>query len=481
MGITGFNAHITKTYPTAYKQQANIKKCMFFDHIYIDLNYLLHICSYKATNQKQIISKVEYHIKLICSNYIPTKSLNLCSDGVAPFAKLFVQRERRLGEIRNSDITSLSTSSLNFTPGSIFMMTLHEKFAKLINSIKLAYSVKVNIFNLDPGEAEIKIKKLIEMNNIIDSKSNHLVVSNDADQILIQCSTLFYKNIYILIESKEPVILSIGKLITLHQEKYGISKFSSFDFAFLNLLNGNDYFPKIKYSTIDKLWNAYKFTIKTYGELVSEIEPFQINLKCLSKIISRVIAQTSSKLISNATLQDYNYDAYNSYLDGLMWCSQMYMTGNCEDYSYIYDSNINPEPLLFLMHINKQNLHYGVYKSMKPVSNELCVLLLMPLSAKSLCDEHLHKFMTDNLSLYEEEQCMNCREFHSEISSLNKAYAKSLNKDTEIRKKITSCSKLYHLHKQSHMKINEKFINEVQTKLDVYLKSNNTCNTTNTL
>jgi hypothetical protein len=470
MGITGFNAHITKTYPSAYKQQTIIKNCMFFNHIYIDLNYLLHICSYKSNNPKQIISKVEYHIKLICSRYIPTQSLNLCSDGVAPFAKLFVQRERRLGEIRNSDITSLSTSSLNFTPGSIFMTTLHEKFAKLINSIKIAYKVDVNMFNLDPGEAEIKIKKLIETNNIINSDSYHLVVSNDADQVLIQCSTLYYKNIYILIESKEPVILSIGKLISLHQEKYGSSKFPSFDFAFLNLLNGNDYFPKIKYSTIDKLWNAYKFSIKTFGELVSEIEPLQINLKCLSKIISRVIAQTSPKLISNPTLQDYNYDAYNLYLDGLLWCSRMYMTGECSDYSYIYDSNINPEPLLFLMHINKTNLRYGVYKNKKPISNDLCVLLLMPLSAKSLCDERLHNFMSENLSLYEEEQCKFCRDFHSEISSLNKDYAKSLNQDIEIRKKITSCSKLYHLHKHSHIKMNEKIIDAVQIKLDKYLE-----------
>ena len=44
----------------------------------------------------------------------------------------------------------------------------------------------------------------------------------------------------------------------------------------------------------------------------------------------------------------------------------------------------------------------------------------MPLSAKSLCDERLHKFMLENLSLYEEEQCKFCRDFHSEISSLNK-------------------------------------------------------------
>jgi len=233
-------------------------------------------------------------------------------------------------------------------------------------------------------------------------------------------------------------------------------------------LNGNDYFPKIKYSTIDKLWNAYRLTIREFGHLVKSLEPFEINLQCLTKIIMRIIAQTSSKLISNAKLENYNINAYQSYMHGLCWCSRMYMYGECEDYSYIYDYDINPEPLLFLLYINRPNLQYNIIKYKESISNELCVLLLMPYAAKSLCNENLHKFMSENLLLYEEELCKFCKDFHSEISSLNKEYAKSLNQDTEIRKKITSCSKLYHFHKQSHMKINGTIIDEIQTKLNLY-------------
>jgi 5'-3' exonuclease len=470
MGITGFNAHITKSYPTAYIQQSNLNKCIYFDHIYIDLNYLLHICSYKSNNSKQIISKVEYHIKNICSKYIPTRSLNLCSDGVAPFAKLFVQRERRLAEIRNSNLDNLQTSSLNYTPGSIFMTTLHEKFGKLINLLQSTFNIKVFIHNLDIGEAEIKIKKIIEINNKANPIETHLVVSNDADQILIQCASLFYKNIYILIATNEPHILSIGKLIELHQKKYGFSKFPSFDFTFINLLNGNDYFPKIKYLTIDKLWNAYKFTIRNYDGLVTNLEPFQINLHVLSKIIIRIIAQTSPKLIANATIQTYNSDAYTSYLDGLMWCSRMYMYGECEDYSYIYEYKINPEPLLFLMHINKPNLIYGqINNQKKTISNELCVLLLMPIAAKSLCDVKLHNFMKECSLLYEEELCDECSKYHLEISKLNKEYSISSNSDVIIRKQITSHTKLYYSHKQSHIKINKLIIDDIQKKLNIYI------------
>ena len=480
MGITGLNKWLAESYPSAHLYDTQIVNKIYdtqivnkiyFNHIYIDLNYILHMNSYKKINIKQLISNVEYHIKNICSKYIPTQTINLCSDGAAPFAKLFVQIGRRLKDIRNTDTSNLSASTLNFTPGSIFMSTLHETFARLINLLEETFNIKVNIFNLDVGEAEIKIKKLILTNIKGDSDSTHLVVSNDADHFLIQASTLSYKNIYILMLNPHYLIVSIGKIIELHQQKYGPSKFPSFDFAFLNLLNGNDYFPKIKYSTIEKFWLAYKFTIREFGELVSSLEPFQINLKCLSKIIMRVISQTSSAYVSNATLEIYNIDAYETYLNGLSWCARMYMNGNCEDYSYIYDYDINPEPLLFYIYINRSDLTYDKITRKESISNELCLLLLMPYAAKSLCSERLHKFMEQHMMLYEEEQCLKCTDFHSKISVLNKSYEKSLKLDVSIRKQITSCGSAYKLHKQSHKKINKSIINDIQTKLNIYLST----------
>jgi 5'-3' exonuclease len=97
MGITGFYSWITANYPDSF---VKLNKPIFFNHIYIDLNYLLHMCVYNSPNIKVTVKKIETMILDICSNHHAIDTINICCDGSAPLAKLFLQRIRRLQEAR---------------------------------------------------------------------------------------------------------------------------------------------------------------------------------------------------------------------------------------------------------------------------------------------------------------------------------------------------------------------------------------------
>ena len=455
MGITGFYQFLQENVPKAFyivngvaNGQVNGGTNIYFDHIYFDLNYLLHQCSYNSDSTDSTLKKVETMIKDICQKFNPLKSIDLCADGSAPLAKLLLQRERRSNDTQDNFV-------LNFTPGSEFMTTLHHKLNKFKTRLEQEYSINVTIHNLEPGEAEIKIKNQILKNLQYNSSSTHLAVTNDADVILIMAATKDYKSIYILTKNKIQSLVSIKSII----EYSGIS---ALDFCFLNLLLGNDYLPKLKITTPEKLWRAYlihKYYYKNLVDICTESyqEYLKINDDFLKRILIDVIGQTKISAINRSKLNFYNSDEIKSYLEGLTWCLQMYFDGKCINNHYMYEGGaIDPIHLILFLNNTSINQTKNLLKN-DPISNDLCSILLLPLSGKKLINPKYYDFMASNPILYQSEHCVLCKKYKNDIIKVNGEV------NGEINKKVNGeINKKYLEHRKSHKNLLASDIIDIQ-------------------
>jgi hypothetical protein len=450
MGITGFYQFLQENVPKAFyivnggtNGQVNQETNIYFDHIYFDLNYLLHQCSYNSDSIDFTLRKVETMIRDICQKFNPLKSIDLCADGSAPLAKLLLQRERRSGQFSND---TQENFVLNFTPGSEFMSTLHDKLCKFKTKLEQEYSINVRIHNLEPGEAEIKIKNLILKNIQINSTSTHLAVTNDADVVLIMTATNFYELIYILTKNKTQCLVSIKSII----EYSGIL---ALDFCFLNLLLGNDYLPKLKIVTPEKLWKAYKIHKYLYVNLVDTCsESYQDYLKVnddfLKRILIDVIGQTKISIINKSKLKLYNPDEIKLYLEGIMWCLNMYYDGKCINNHYMYEGGAI-DPLHIIMFLNNTSINSTKnLRKTDPISNDLCSILLLPFAAKKLINPKYYDFMDLNPILYQSEHCMTCKKYNKKVNGKGEV-------NGEINKK-------YLEHKKSHKNLLKSDIIDIQ-------------------
>jgi 5'-3' exonuclease len=385
MGITNFYKWIKAEYSNCIKPISD--EC--YNHVYIDMNYLLHMCVYDCDNFDILMKKIETVVLDICIKTQPSDSLNIFCDGTSPFAKLILQRERRFNKDNNESMSHL----LHFTPGTIFMKSIPDKLKKTLNTIEKQFNIEINIDVIEPGEAEIKIKNKLLENYHKNINKSHILITNDADVILILTSHESYNKCHILLKHE---ILSINKLINEHIKKYGKSHYSYLDFSFLNLFLGNDYLPKLYYVTNKNLWDAYKFNISLLDDSKRFLIKFNdnkiiINYTLLFDIFNTLLIKISRKKINNT---DYDDDIYKNYFDGLIWNLKMYNIGICNDYYYYCKIKKPIDILNLIMYLSDKKNDYNDYNiENKPITSELCSILILPESGKELIDNKYHKFI----------------------------------------------------------------------------------------
>jgi 5'-3' exonuclease len=383
MGITNFYKWIKTSYSNCILPIGN--RC--YNHIYIDLNYLLHMCYYNCDDLDVVIKKLSTIILDICAKTQPSDSINLYCDGTSPFAKLILQRERRF--------SSKDELSLNFTPGTKFINHIPDKLSNILEIIKIRYNITINIDTNTPGEAEIKIKNKLLENYNKDKTKTHILATNDADVILILTSHESYKKCSILLNDN---VLSISNLIETHINKYNInSLYPHLDYSFLNLLMGNDYLPKLNLLTLDKLWESYKTNMIHSDEkyLLKIIDShIVINKNLLIDILHTLICNMAFGKLKK-DMEIYDDKIYDNYFNGLIWNLHMYREGLCTDYYYMCHAKkpINIINLLMYLYSNKiiDRLIYN--KINKPIPSDLCCILLLPDSGKYLIDDKYDKFI----------------------------------------------------------------------------------------
>jgi hypothetical protein len=420
MGIKDYHKWMVLNHQQAFKK----KWLDFYDHVYIDINFTLHHTHYGTTNQNQILFKFFSFIEKIILVLHPTKSITIANDGPAPIAKLLLQRERRATASR--EIKNLDTSSLIFTPGTEFMNTIQEKLEKFMQKIKIVYNIDVNYMIGCEGEAELKLKEKIMENYEKNKKDTHIIISNDADLVAMfgTFDIDVYSKIFICTDVKRNEIneiLSIGSLMESHTSKYGMAKNFGLDFTLMSILLGNDYLPKISFVDLSKLWNSYKKNYREHKEGLVITPDFSINIPFFTKILNGVISNTQSRFTYQFTIDSYNTPLYSNYMEGILWCLDMYNKGKCDRYNYMYRGDNSPHPLGLILTLH-ENPNMAKFKHIKypSLNSDLYALLVFPQKALSLAKNKYINFAKKYDILYEQELCHKCNEYYDKLMKLKK-------------------------------------------------------------
>jgi len=310
--------------------------------------------------------------------------------------------------------------------------------------------VKVDYMVGCEGEAELKLKRRMGENIKKNMDDTHLIISNDADIIAMfgTFNTRSFKNVFICTNvgvnaKKECEIISFNTLMKLHGQKFGVTKNFGLDFTFLSAMVGNDYLPKILYMDLDKLMTSYRYAANFDSDgLILDLN-FTLNIKFFIKVLNGVLAKTKIQYANNITHKDYNPNLYTNYMDGLLWCLDMYYQGECTRYNYMYENDVNPHPFGLMLHISENpkicELSPLKYPSIDP---NLYAVLVMPKKCLSLIDSRYHSFAEKCDILYEKELCKTCNEFYEKLEGLKsdmaeyKSIKKSLKQHEETHARI---------------------------------------------
>lgn len=389
MGIKDFQKYIKKTYPNVCKSKWNVE----YDNLYIDINCVLHHVCYLSHDLDDLLDRCQIYLLNVIKLVKPRKSLYLVADGPAPMAKMILQRKRRFDKSNNINVSDLT---LNLTSGTKFMCSLQKKLTGFIEYIKKNMNINVFTSIIDTNEAELKIKYQIQKNQRKKDMINqsHIVFSGDSDMILLLFTLDNLENVYQMIDKN--TILNFNILFNKHQKIFGKTESCKYDFVFINLLLGNDYIPKVLYVKLENIWEAYK--IVSY-ENPRGLVSFNGSEIIIDQIFIHDLLYNASKnvrkhLINKFSVLDLKDEIYKNYVDGLFWCFNMYVTGNCSDYGYLYHHHESPH-ILGIIHALMFNNKYKISKS-DPIDVDLYGILLIPEKQKDLLSTE-QKHIADKL------------------------------------------------------------------------------------
>ncbi len=279
MGIPSYFAYLIKNHPDILKkiknQEINNKS---IDCLYLDSNSLIYESYYEILDmikennfektktgfERSIILNVIKKLKILMNDLnVFEKRVIIAFDGVAPFAKLNQQKNRRYKSALQNKILKKKEywNKSSITPGTNFMKKLTKKIKSVFNKNK-------NIIVSGPdecGEGEHKIFSYIRENPILHKDDTIVIYGLDADLIMLCLNHLHIsKNIYLYretpdfiksinkdLEPNEKYILDIpelAKFITLELNNYkkpttAQEKNKLFDYIFMCFFLGNDFMP----------------------------------------------------------------------------------------------------------------------------------------------------------------------------------------------------------------------------------------------
>jgi 5'-3' exonuclease len=259
-----------------------------------------------------ILEKTTYNIEIYIQKIQPDEILFIAFDGVAPFAKMEQQRNRRYKsefqtqiqqEIIKDNKNTLSSSM--FTPGTKFMqkLSVHMSAAFLGKEKKYGVSKIILATPLDAGEGE---HKLYEHLRNTPSSRPVAIYGLDADLIMLSLFHLPYaENIYVFREAPEFMkgaltneckttdtdelwgldIAQLGRSIANEMACKFPDNHRMYDYVFLCFFLGNDFLPhfpalNIRTHGIQRLLDVYRNCIgnKANTFLITKT-PFTIHWK----------------------------------------------------------------------------------------------------------------------------------------------------------------------------------------------------------
>jgi 5'-3' exonuclease len=433
MGIDNFHSWLKKTYPDCFIDNKGRK---YYDHIYIDMNHVLHHIIYISRSELDFFAKLFYNLDNLLNNYFALKTVTFAIDGSSPYSKIKLQRKRR--SIKSGDIDVKKLSSIHLTPGTKFMKKLSSYLNDYVKTRRKFYKfrkTKFYIFDaLQPDEGEIKLLKNLHKFGK-NASDTHLVIGNDADLIVICMATKPIKNIDICTKITEPII-SIKKLVKLYYKKIDDQEVNDdiynsnirLDFNIVSIMMGNDYIPKLYYSKPEVLWESYIKTAKNNeSTLIKYInDEVTYDYSFLRDFIFNINFGVK-KQYRKITLSKYSEKNVKNYLEALLWCLNMYHTGKCSSYDFecIPEAKISAADILFYLECNVDIEIRMPKTDIQPIPFDDYAIFVMPKKAKVLIPKKYHNLMENELSyLYKEEECDICSNLKTKLSDSYKKMLK---------------------------------------------------------
>ena len=469
MGIKSYYEWLHKNYEYAIKQAIKIQK---YDHILIDTNFVLHNAMYNSKTEKDFIVRVYQALDFIFSRFIALHSVYIAIDGPAPYSKIALQRKRR-SKIMSDQLERDTISHLCLTSGTALMENLTKHLIHYFQSRRHWFSYRKLRFFISPasesGEGEIKIFSQIKKINEQYPEDNFLVVGNDADLVVLAMACQPVTNLDILIrKDKENKLISLDSLINQHRIRVAhllydhhnaipeIDKIRD-DFAVVSMMMGNDYLTKIYYIKAFSLWESY-FRTKTCREDYL-MDGIKFNKDFLADMMLDLSLSMAPKYRQMKFYKHNKYSnkAVKNYLEGFLWCLQMYRTGQCPMIDYLFEDIIpRPYEVFYYLTLGKKEDPVVPRSEILPVPYYAYTLLVLPRKAKKFIPDKYHSLMDNELDiLYRDEECQECLKHRSQLSDLHKKMIilRKNNEDTtEVRQQIGEVSKGLHAHKKDHEK-----------------------------
>jgi 5'-3' exonuclease len=359
MGIYGYYSSIIKSHPSV---TCNIKSVnVRFSHLFMDCNSIIYdayreiVKKWSADNSSaagqapaaidefafynSVISNVIQSIENYITIIRPTDLAFIAFDGVAPYAKMEQQRNRRykthfLNKVSVAAALPSDTGASHFpptaiiTPGTKFMILLSETVARHFANRP---NVIVSASN-DTGEGEHKMFQYMRSNDL--SRGEVAIYGLDSDLIML---SLFHIHLclsihifreahefmkYILPSNivpanpKEPYFLNIAKLadsIIAEMDCAQRSPRQIHDYIFVCFLLGNDFLPNfpalpIRTSGINTLLCIYKQHIGCKPDR-SLVKDGNINWRWVSVFIGE-LAKLEKELIVQEYVSRNKFDNY---------------------------------------------------------------------------------------------------------------------------------------------------------------------------
>jgi len=356
MGVPSYFAYIIKNHPNIIKKIITNQ----YHRLYMDCNSILYDSFYEIKNIADLqeneiydilLAKTVEKIEKYISQIRPLETVFIAFDGVAPFAKMEQQRNRRYkGRIllaassssssSKEEVTTTTTTSI-FTPGTKFMHRLSEHMEKtFLHQEKYHLKEILLATPREAGEGEHKLYVHLRENPAMGQ--NIAIYGLDADLIMLSIFHLTYaENLFVFREApefmkasltidskvkpneKELWCLDIAKLGRSIANEMACSypdNHRMYDYVFLCFFLGNDFLPhfpalNIRTQGITRLLDTYRATVgnKPNTFLISKTTPHSIQWSNLSKFIFSLAKNEKVFILQEYALRkkwDYLSDKY---------------------------------------------------------------------------------------------------------------------------------------------------------------------------
>lgn len=230
------------------------------------MNSYLYQSAVRSTTPKQVLNQVEKKLTNTLNAIRARRRIYISIDGVAPIAKLDVQRSRRASKSSDAMRSKLFDAQ-NFTPGCLFMGQLEEALKRM--GMKYMEKQGPGFEFIISGasakeEGEIKIAQEIALQQRIRGKRTaRAVITVDSDAFLQafihDIPSLFILNAsdlksgHVLAFSGEVMRDDVARLLP----KIPNTRQAQLDFALLSIFSGNDCVPSLPFGSVTYLWGTY--------------------------------------------------------------------------------------------------------------------------------------------------------------------------------------------------------------------------------